>query len=123
MPPVPLVAYQSPSISRSLAVQALEDAGIPYRVTCTVRDVLGAAAAVRAGLGIATFARSLIPSGLAEVAGAGILPELGEVDLVLLSGKRAATESAEALTAAILANGRPIMPTASVLPEVQRVRR
>ena len=122
MPPIPLVAYQSPSISRSLAVQALDDAGIPYRVTCTVRDVLGAVAAVRAGMGIATFARSLIPSGLAEVTGGDVLPELGEIDLVLLTAKRTRTESAEALTAAILANGRPIMPTAQLPPEERPTR-
>ncbi len=106
--PLPLVAYQAPSISRSLAVQALEQAGIPYRVTCTVRGVLGAVAAVRAGLGIATFTRSLIPSDLAEIGGAR-LPELGEIDLVLLTNLSSASASAEALTAAILADRRPAL--------------
>ena len=48
---VSLVVYQAPSISRSLGVQALERAGLPYRVTCTVRGVLGVVAAARAGLG------------------------------------------------------------------------
>jgi DNA-binding transcriptional LysR family regulator len=111
MPPVQLVAYRAPSISRSVAVQALEAAGIPYRVTCTVRGVLGAVAAVRAGLGVATFARSLMPSDLVEIAGGGVLPELGEIDLVLLTNPQLATASADALTAAILANGRPIVPS------------
>src|SRR6202012_5506788 len=56
-----LVVYQAPGLSRSSGVRALEQAGLPYRVTCTVRGVLGVVAAARAGLGVAGFARSLIP--------------------------------------------------------------
>jgi DNA-binding transcriptional LysR family regulator len=107
-PPVPLVVYQAPSISRSLAVQALDAAGTDYRVTCTVRGVLGAVAAARAGLGLAIFARSLIPADLVEVPTGAGLPELGEIDLVLLTNTHTATASVEALTAAILANGHPM---------------
>lgn len=106
--PVPLVVYQAPSISRSLGVQALEGAGQPYRVTCTVRGLLGVVAAARAGLGLAIFARSLVPDELDELPAASGLPDLGEIDLVLLANPRAAaTEAAEALTAAILAGGPP----------------
>ena len=54
--PVPLVAYQAPSLSRSLGVQTLEQAGRSCRITCIVRGVNGVLAAVRAGLGIAIFA-------------------------------------------------------------------
>ncbi len=106
--PLPLVAYRAPSISRSLAVQALEREGVSYRVTCTVHGVLGAVAAVRAGLGMAIFSRSLIPADLAEITD-GRLPELGEIDHVLLTSPSAATASAEALTTAILANGGPVL--------------
>jgi DNA-binding transcriptional LysR family regulator len=106
--PLPLIAYRAPSISRSLAVQALERDGVSYRVTCTVHGVLGAVAAVRAGLGIATFSRSLIPADLVEVADER-LPKLGEIDHVLLTNPSAATASAEALTTAILANGGPVL--------------
>jgi DNA-binding transcriptional LysR family regulator len=106
--PLPLVAYHAPSINRSLAVRVLERAGIPYRVTCTVRGALGAVAAMRAGLGVATFSRSLIPGDLAEVTG-GRMPELEEIDLVLLTNPGSATASAEALTHAIIANGRRVL--------------
>jgi DNA-binding transcriptional LysR family regulator len=106
--PIPLVVYQAPSISRSLGVQALESAGMAYRVTCTVRGVLGIVAAARAGLGLAIFARSLVPADLVELSAHTGLPELGEIDLVLLNNLRAATPAAEALTAAILASGHPI---------------
>jgi DNA-binding transcriptional LysR family regulator len=106
--PVPLVVYQGASVSRALAVQALERAGRPYRITCTVRGVNGVIAGVRAGLGFGVFARSLVPEDLAELpAGAG-LPELGEIDLVLVTNTRAPTEAARALTEMILATGRPL---------------
>jgi DNA-binding transcriptional LysR family regulator len=110
--PVPLVVYQAPSITRSQAVQALDGAGIPYRVSCTARSVLGVAAAARAGLGLAVFARSLVPNDLVELPAGGGLPSLGEIGLVLLSRPGPATEAAKALTAAILASGHPITPAA-----------
>ena len=102
------LVYQAPSISRSLGVQALERAGLPYRVTCTVCGVLGVVAAARAGLGVAIFARSLVPGDLVELPASAGLPDVGAIDLTLLTNPRSATEPAEALTAAILASGHPV---------------
>lgn len=106
--PLPLILYQAPSLSRSLGLSALADAGLSHHISCTVRGVNGVLAAARAGLGIAIFARSLLPDDLVELPLHAGLPELGEIDLVLLTSPRAATEPVEALTAAILASGRPI---------------
>jgi DNA-binding transcriptional LysR family regulator len=106
--PIPIVVYQAPSISRSAGVRALEEAAIPYRLSCTVRGVLGVVAATRAGLGVAIFARSLVPDDLVELPAGSGLPDPGEIDLVLVANPRAATEPAEALTAAILASGHVI---------------
>ncbi|MGW3950471.1 LysR substrate-binding domain-containing protein [Streptomyces sp. NPDC004752] len=102
--PVPLIVYQAPSPSRALAVQALEQAGIRHRVVCTARGVNAVLAATRAGLGLAIFTRSLLPSDLVELPGAAGLPELGEIDLVLLTNPHAPAEPVEALTTAILAH-------------------
>lgn len=104
--PVPLVVYAAPSLSRSMGVQALEAQGRSYRVTCTVRGVNGVLAAVRAGLGISIFARSLMPPDLFELPPAAQLPRLGDIDFVLLTGPRAPGEATEALTAAIMSGGR-----------------
>ncbi len=109
--PMPLVVYQAPSLSRSRAVEALERVGRAYRITCTVRGVNGVLAAARADLGVAIFARSLMPDDLVEVPQSAGLPELGEIDLVLLTSPRAATEPAEALTAAILGSGHTVKPS------------
>jgi len=106
--PVRLVVYQAPSHSRSLAVQALERAGRAYRIRCTVRGVNGVIAAVRAGIGIAVVASTLLPGDFVELPATEGLPALGEMDLVLLRSARAASEPVDALTAAILASGRPL---------------
>jgi DNA-binding transcriptional LysR family regulator len=106
--PVPLIVYQAPSLSRSRAVQVLADAAIPHRVTCVVRGVNGVLAAARAGLGIAIFARSLVPEDLAELPADSGLPELGEIDLVLLTNPHAPAEPVEALAAAILTRRDPL---------------
>lgn len=110
--PVPLVVYQAPSLSRALSVQALEKVGRRSRITCTVRGVNGVLAAVRAGLGIAVLARTLMPSDLVELPASIGLPKLPHLDLVLLTRKQAPAEAAKALTSAILASGAPLTPVA-----------
>jgi DNA-binding transcriptional LysR family regulator len=72
--------------------------------------VNGVIAATRAGLGVAIFARSLVPEELRELPAATALPRLGEIDLVLLTNPRAARHGAEALSSAILASGHPMRP-------------
>lgn len=104
--PVPLIAYQAPSLSRTYAISALESAGRTWRITCNVKEVNGVLAAVRAGIGIAVFPQSLIPADLAQVSASFDLPSLGDVDFTLLDNPRAAREPVAALTSAILS--RPV---------------
>jgi DNA-binding transcriptional LysR family regulator len=105
---IPLVVYQAPSITRSLGVEALEAAGMPYRIACTVQGVNGIIAATRAGLGVSVFARSLIPEDLVELPSSAGLPPLGDVDLVLLTSPGPESEPAQALVNAILASGHAL---------------
>ncbi|MEA9986536.1 MULTISPECIES: LysR substrate-binding domain-containing protein [Subtercola] len=100
--PVPLIAYQAPSISRQSAIDALEAAGRTWRITCNTREVNGMLAAVRAGLGIAVFPQSLIPDDLVIVGPRFGLPELGHVDFRLLANPAASAEPIAALTTAIM---------------------
>jgi DNA-binding transcriptional LysR family regulator len=104
--PVPLIAYQAPSLSRSYAISSLEAAGRTWRVTCNVREVNGLLAAARAGIGVAVFPQSLIPADLAQVSAVHGLPPLGDVDFVLMDNPSAARGPVEALTAAIMS--RPV---------------
>ena len=100
--PVPLIAYRGTSLSRLIAIDALEAAGRTWRITCNTREVNGVLAAVRAGIGIAVFPRSLIPTDLVKVTNRFGLPELGHVDFTLLSNPSAPEGPVDALTTAIL---------------------
>jgi len=100
---VPLIVYQAPSLSRSAAIRALEDAGRTWRITCNVREINGVLAALRAGIGVAVFPQNLIPSDLVPVTSTFGLPMLGEVDFALLSNPLAVREPVDALVSAIVA--------------------
>jgi DNA-binding transcriptional LysR family regulator len=109
--PIPLVAYQAPSYSRAAALRALERVGRTWRIICNTREVNGVVAATRAGLGIAVFPQTLVPPDLVQLAPQQGLPELGDVDIMLLTSPRAPREAAEALTTAIVNNaGRTVPP-------------
>ena len=103
--PVPLIVYAAPSLSRSAAIKSLEDAGRTWRITCNVKEINGALAALRAGIGVAVFPQNLIPGDLVSVSSAFDLPMLGEVDFALLDNPRAAREPVEALIGAIVGRG------------------
>lgn len=104
--PVPVIAYQAPSISRNYALNSLQKIGRTWRITCNVREVNGVLAAVRAGIGVAVFPQSLIPPDLAQVSAAHGLPELGDIDFALLHNPGSNREPVEALSAAIMS--RPV---------------
>ena len=101
--PVPLIAYQGTSLSRQIAIDALEGAGRTWRITCNTREVNGVLAAVRAGIGVAPFPQSLIPPDLAQLPVMFELPPLGNVDFTLLDNPISAREPVEALSTAIVA--------------------
>ena len=107
--PVPLIAYPAPALSRTYAIRSLEEAGRTWRITCNTRDVNGMLAAVRAGMGIAAFPFSLIPTDLVKVSRRFSLPDLGEVDFTLLSNPSAPADAVAALTSAIM--GRALART------------
>lgn len=100
--PIPLVAYSAPSLSRMTATRVLADAGRSWRITCKVLEVNGVLAAVRAGLGIAAFPTSLVPTDLNVIPAGEDLPPLGDVDLTLLANPLSERAPIDALTTAIL---------------------
>ncbi|WP_033292424.1 LysR substrate-binding domain-containing protein [Amycolatopsis jejuensis] len=83
--PVPLVQYPMPSVTRQLAVETLERAGLEWRAACLTSSLTGLRAAAAAGLGITVHARSLVPADLVELPAELGLPDPGDVDFVLLS--------------------------------------
>jgi DNA-binding transcriptional LysR family regulator len=104
--PLPLVVYPPPSISRTEMHRALNRAGLPYRSTCVCRGVNGLIAAVAAGLGVSALATSLVPAQLTPLGPAHRLPDLGSIDLVVLTSPRAERRPAvQALIATVLSSG------------------
>ncbi|MDT8914768.1 LysR substrate-binding domain-containing protein [Amycolatopsis sp. PS_44_ISF1] len=83
--PVPLVQYPMPSVTRRLAVEALERAGLDWRAACLTSSLTGLRAAAAAGLGVTVHARSLVPAGLLALPVGPTLPDPGEVEFMLLS--------------------------------------
>lgn len=100
--PVPLIAHPNPSITRTRAIDALQGVGRTWRVTCTVREVCGALAAVREGFDVAVFTAPLVPTDLANLSLTLDLPPLGEVDFKLLARLGAPPDPIAALSAAII---------------------
>lgn len=99
--PLPLVLYPPPSITRMIAIEALERAGRRWRIACTSASLSGLRAAALAGLGVTPHSVRLIPPGLAEVT--GDLPALGRIAFVVL-GADAHGKAVKALAATLLAN-------------------
>ncbi|GAA1360186.1 LysR substrate-binding domain-containing protein [Streptomyces beijiangensis] len=103
--PLPLILFPPPGITRARALEVLEQHGLPWRISCTSTSLSGLIAAARAGLGIMAHTRGLIPPGLTQIPARAGLPDLGDVDFVLLQGREdgRAREAASALSSAILA--------------------
>ncbi|ONF49384.1 LysR family transcriptional regulator [Methylobacterium radiotolerans] len=101
--PLPLVLYPPPSMTRTLALDALETVGRSWRVVCTSGSLMGLRAAVEAGLGIAPHSAKVMPPGLAAIPEAVGLPPLGAVEFVVLGPGRQHA-AATALQETILAS-------------------
>jgi DNA-binding transcriptional LysR family regulator len=104
--PLPLVVYAAPSLSRTEMRRALTRARLPFRSACVCRGVEGLIAAVAAGVGISALASTLVPAQLTTLGPGHRLPELGTIDLVLLTNPRTEQRpSVRALISTVLTSG------------------
>jgi DNA-binding transcriptional LysR family regulator len=103
--PLPLILYTPPSLTRAMALEALERDGRAWRIVCTSGSLSGLRAAALAELGIALHARGLVPEGLAEMPDSARLPAVGDVEFVVQTGRAAMRGPAAALAQTILTNG------------------
>lgn len=99
--PLPLIAFPSPSVTRSIALEALNKAGVAWRISCTCGSLSGLTAAAKAGMGVFVQPRSLAPSGLREIP-TGRLPELEDVEFVLVERRGADKALTSALSEEIM---------------------
>ncbi|HVT66126.1 MAG TPA: LysR family transcriptional regulator [Trebonia sp.] len=122
--PLPLVVYPVPSISRTEMRRALNRARLPFRSACVCRGVNGLIGAVAAGIGISAMAASLVPAQLTALGPGHRLPELGTIDLVLLTNPRTGQRPAvRALTSTVLASGSKSLTAYYDVPDAAPYRR
>lgn len=81
--PLPLIVAAESSQFRRIAVDHLERAGIPWRITYTSPTVVGVRAAVRAGLGVTARSVEMLGSDLRVMGEAEALPRLPDVSFRL----------------------------------------
>jgi DNA-binding transcriptional LysR family regulator len=75
--PLPLVLFEAPCLFRQAGIEALDAAGIPWRIAFTSPSLSGLWAAVAAGLGVGVRTAYGLPPGLATVSGLPTLPSVG----------------------------------------------
>lgn len=99
--PLPLLLFPSPSITRGLALQALEREGRSWRLACTSDSLSGLHASALAGLGVLPHAQTLVPASL-QVLDDASLPEMERAEFVVLTA--GGHPGRKALAAALLAD-------------------
>ncbi|WP_115717854.1 LysR substrate-binding domain-containing protein [Gallaecimonas mangrovi] len=97
--PLPLVLFEAPCLIRQQALDALDKAGIRWRVVMTSRSLAGIWAAVQAGLGITVRTRAGVPTALKVLAG---LPPLPPLALTMLTSSQAPSDAALSLKTCLL---------------------
>lgn len=86
--PVQLAVSSPVCYFRQAAIEALNDAAIPWQIGFSSLSVHGVWAAVEAGLGITLRTATSVPKQLAAIKSRSGLPRLGKVDLFLHDGGR-----------------------------------
>lgn len=81
--PLPLIVAAESSQFRRIAVDHLDRAGIPWRITYTSPTVVGVRAAVRAGLGVTARSVEMLGNDLRVMGDAEALPRLPDVSFRL----------------------------------------
>lgn len=79
---LPLLLFDAPCVMRTRAIDALDHAGIPWRVAFTSRSLSGIWAAARAGLGITLRSGYGLPVGLQPLSDE-LLPKVNDLGMAI----------------------------------------
>ena len=85
--PVPLALYDRSCSWRDMVIDALEDAGQPYRIVFSSESTAGIKAAVATGLAVGVLARSAVESSMHTLDGQQNFPPLPDSVLRLVRGR------------------------------------
>jgi DNA-binding transcriptional LysR family regulator len=101
--PLPVACYESGSMARKAALQALNAAGIAHRVVYDSASLVGQLAAVDAGLAVAVLTRCSVPAHLAVLGRKHGLPALSAMEVAVLRSRASkANAVVDAMHAAVL---------------------
>jgi DNA-binding transcriptional LysR family regulator len=101
--PLPLVLFEAPCLFRQAALQALDKAGIAWRVTFSSPSLAGLWAGVQAGLGITIRTPEGLPQHLRVLDKSYRLPKLASVGLRLHAATSSPLPAIERLREVLLA--------------------
>ncbi len=82
--PVPLVLSPKPCIYRARALNALDRAGVAWRIVYTSPSLAGTLAATRAGLGITVLPANMLPADVQPLGHEAGMPELSDAEIALM---------------------------------------
>jgi DNA-binding transcriptional LysR family regulator len=99
--PLPLVMLDSPCLMRAAAIEALDRAGIPWRIAFTSHSLSGIWAAVAAGLGVTVRTEAGAPAGVRPLTPSA-LPPLPVIGLSLLQSEAELTPTMQRLRDIVL---------------------
>lgn len=108
--PIPLVLADEPSLFRKLSLDALSEAGIPWRVRFLAPTLAAIRAGVRAGLGVTGRSIELLDGGLRVLGASEGLPTLPEVNYYLYAHPSAASDAARQLFGELAGDGHRFGP-------------
>jgi DNA-binding transcriptional LysR family regulator len=101
--PVPLIAFKHPCTFRTRAIEALDAAGMPWRIAFNSPSLAGLYAAVEAGLGVTPRTAEGLPARLKLLDGTcGLPPMAPPIDLYLHVGEETPPPATEKLREALL---------------------
>ncbi|MBL1142138.1 MAG: LysR family transcriptional regulator [Proteobacteria bacterium] len=81
----PLVLSPAPCVYRQGALEALDKAGVPWKIVYTSPSFAGAIAAVKAGLGFTVFPREMVSKNLTVYESSRGWPKLKSAEICLLA--------------------------------------
>jgi DNA-binding transcriptional LysR family regulator len=108
--PLPLVMLDAPCLMRSAAIDALDRAGIAWRIVFTSTSLSGVWAAVAAGLGVTVRTSVGMPAGL-RLLDPAMLPTLPHIGLSLLQSEAQLKPVAQRLREIVLEAVAPALAT------------
>jgi DNA-binding transcriptional LysR family regulator len=95
--PIPLAAFPEGCICRDVMTNALQASKRSWWIAFSSDNIGAIHSAVRSGLAITAVEHSIIPEGVRVLSEADGLPELPEIDMVVLKNQRSTSTAVDAL--------------------------